>query len=166
MTSWERGRWAHTDAGVAPWGRRSPFLPARGHGPGRIRGCALQQLRVGHDTKTARPGGKNPSSEQENSELPAPLSLHPGDIRTFVRRAKKPTRRKSAMEVRVQLKVCEGCGCLWFRSQMEESVYCGGCATRLREFPSPQTRKRPGRRPHQAAVARIWAVAAADGGVQ
>ena len=70
------------------------------------------------------------------------------------------------MEVCVQLKVCEGCGCLWFRSQTEENVYCRDCMTRLRDFPSPQTRKRPGRRPRQTAVARIWAVAEATGGAR
>jgi hypothetical protein len=70
------------------------------------------------------------------------------------------------MEVRVHLKICEGCGCLWFRNQNEESVYCRDCVTRLREFPSPQTRKRPGRRPGQKTVARVWAVAAATGGAR
>ena len=28
------------------------------------------------------------------------------------------------MEVRVQLKICEGCGCLWYRAQTLGSVYC------------------------------------------
>jgi len=70
------------------------------------------------------------------------------------------------MEFCVQLKVCEGCGCLWFRCQSKEDVYCRHCVTRLRDFPSPQSRKRPGRRPRPAAVARIWAVAEASGGRQ
>jgi hypothetical protein len=69
------------------------------------------------------------------------------------------------MEVRVQLKVCEGCGCLWYRAQTHESVYCKGCESKLRTFPSPQSRKRRGRPPRKH-LARIWAVAEAAGGAQ
>jgi hypothetical protein len=29
------------------------------------------------------------------------------------------------MELRVHLKVCEGCGCLWYRAQNQESVLQG-----------------------------------------
>lgn len=64
------------------------------------------------------------------------------------------------MEMSVQLKICEGCGCLWYRIQTEGSVYCKDCKTKLREFPSPETRKRPGRKP----LPRVWA-AAVSGGV-
>ena len=69
------------------------------------------------------------------------------------------------MEVRVQLKVCEGCGCFWYRAQGEQNVYCRECKTRLREFPSPASRKRRGR-PVKQMVARIWAVAEAAGGAE
>ena len=69
------------------------------------------------------------------------------------------------MELRVQLKICERCGCLWYRSQEEENVYCRQCLTRLREFPSPASRKRRGRPPGRQ-VARIWAVAEAMGGAE
>jgi hypothetical protein len=62
------------------------------------------------------------------------------------------------MDLRVQLKICEGCGCLWYRPQTEESVYCKDCATKLREFPSPESRKRRGR-PVKNPVPTIWAVA-------
>ena len=31
------------------------------------------------------------------------------------------------MELRVHLKVCEGCGCLWYRAQTIGSVYCREC---------------------------------------
>ena len=62
------------------------------------------------------------------------------------------------MELRVHLKVCESCGCFWYRSQGEESVYCTECKTRLQGFPSPESRKRRGR-PAKQVVARIWAVA-------
>jgi hypothetical protein len=58
------------------------------------------------------------------------------------------------MEMSVQLKICEGCGCLWYRAQAEGSVYCKECKQKLREFPEPETRKRPGRR----SLPRVWAV--------
>lgn len=67
------------------------------------------------------------------------------------------------MEVRVHLKVCEGCGCLWFRAQTQVGVYCRACAEKLREFPSPESRKRrgrPTRKPHM----KVWKEAEAVGG--
>lgn len=72
------------------------------------------------------------------------------------------------MELRVQLKICEGCGCLWYRAQSEGSVYCRGCEVKLREFPTPESRKRrgrPGGPPTRRGV-RILAVAAEMGGAQ
>jgi len=62
------------------------------------------------------------------------------------------------MEMRVQLKICEGCGCLWYRTQTQGSVYCKGCEIKLRDFPSPESRKRRGRPPRRQ-LARVWAVA-------
>lgn len=52
------------------------------------------------------------------------------------------------MELRLELKVCEGCGCLWYRIQNQETVYCKECEIRLREFPVPtsQRRRRTSRR--------------------
>jgi uncharacterized Zn finger protein (UPF0148 family) len=67
------------------------------------------------------------------------------------------------MELRVQLKICEGCGCLFFRTETEGKIYCRGCETKLRDFPSPESRKRRGR-PGRKTIPRIWAVAA--GGVR
>jgi uncharacterized Zn finger protein (UPF0148 family) len=69
------------------------------------------------------------------------------------------------MEVRVQLKVCEGCGCLWYRAQTHGSVYCKECETKLKNFPSPESRNRRGR-PGRRQLARVWAVAEAEGGAQ
>lgn len=66
------------------------------------------------------------------------------------------------MELRVYLKVCEGCGCLWFRAQTQGSVYCNSCEAKLRNFPSPESRRRPGRKP----LLRLWAVADEAGGAQ
>jgi hypothetical protein len=70
------------------------------------------------------------------------------------------------METRVQLKICESCGCLWYRAQFQQgSVYCKQCETKLKEFPSPESRKRPGR-PTRKRLIKIWAVAAAVGGAE
>ncbi len=69
------------------------------------------------------------------------------------------------MEVRVQLKICEGCGCLWYRAQTEVSVYCRECRNRLRTFPPPESRKRRGR-PGRKRLARVCAVAETAGGAQ
>lgn len=60
------------------------------------------------------------------------------------------------MELRVQLKVCEGCGCLWFRSQCQATVYCRECDIKLKGFPSPESRKRRGR-PSRKSPARVFA---------
>lgn len=67
------------------------------------------------------------------------------------------------MELRVHLKVCEGCGCLWLRAQDQNKVYCCHCESRLREFPSPESRKRRGR-PPRMTLPRAWAVADECGG--
>ena len=69
------------------------------------------------------------------------------------------------MELRVQLKICEGCGSLWYRSQSEESVYCRACKTRLRDFPTPQSRRRRGR-PRRHPVTLTWTAAAVLGGAE
>jgi hypothetical protein len=69
------------------------------------------------------------------------------------------------MELRVQLKVCEGCGCLWYRTQNLGTVYCRSCETKLLDFPAPESRKRRGR-PLRKPVLSVWAVAEAAGGVR
>lgn len=69
------------------------------------------------------------------------------------------------MELRVQLKVCEGCGCLWYRSHTQGTVYCKDCRKKLRVFPSPDSRKRRGR-PVQQCLSTVWAVAEVAGGAQ
>ena len=69
------------------------------------------------------------------------------------------------MELRVHLKICEGCGCLWYRVQTQGTVYCHRCEAKLREFPTPETRKRRGR-PNRKVIAGIWAVATETGGAR
>jgi len=65
------------------------------------------------------------------------------------------------MEMRIQLKVCEGCGCLWYRCQGEPRVYCAGCDKRLKEFPTAESRKRRGR-PRKARLTTVLAVESKD----
>lgn len=61
------------------------------------------------------------------------------------------------MELRVHLKVCEGCGCLWYRLQDEVSVYCASCNVRFKDFPKPQSRKHKGR-PKKTTLPTVFAV--------
>jgi hypothetical protein len=69
------------------------------------------------------------------------------------------------MELRVHLKICEGCGCLWYRAQTQGSVYCKACEARLRDFPSPESRKRRGRPPRKPLV-QTWAMSEVTGGAE
>jgi predicted amidophosphoribosyltransferase len=69
------------------------------------------------------------------------------------------------MEVRIQLKICEGCGCLWYRPQTQESIYCKNCKAKLQYFPAPDSRKHRGR-PKLRQLTTIWAVAEVPGGAQ
>ena len=66
------------------------------------------------------------------------------------------------MELRVQLKVCEGCGCLWYRAESQGTVYCRDCEVKLKDFPSPESRKRRGRPPRKTLV-RICGMVAIGG---
>jgi len=65
------------------------------------------------------------------------------------------------MELRVHLKVCEGCGCLWYRLQDELRVYCTSCNERFKDFPAPQGRKRKGR-PRKITLPTVFAVHASS----
>lgn len=69
------------------------------------------------------------------------------------------------MEVCVQIKVCEACGCLWYRTQHQGNVYCSKCEVELEKFPKPETRKQRGRPPRKRLL-NIWAVAAVAGGAE
>lgn len=53
--------------------------------------------------------------------------------------------KRTMMYLRLELKVCEGCGALWLRSQPKNTVYCKHCAVRLASFPA--RRKHAGGRP-------------------
>jgi hypothetical protein len=69
------------------------------------------------------------------------------------------------MDICVQLKICEGCGCLWYRAQTLGSVYCKECETKLRDFPAPNPRKVRGR-PSRKMLANVWAAVQALGGAE
>lgn len=47
-------------------------------------------------------------------------------------------------DVRVEVKVCEGCGALYLRAAgplvERRGVYCRGCERRLADFPTPRRR--------------------------
>lgn len=43
--------------------------------------------------------------------------------------------------LRMDLKVCEGCGALWVRPSAAPEVYCHRCAQRLAEFPAARRRR-------------------------
>ncbi len=43
--------------------------------------------------------------------------------------------------LRLELKICEGCGVLWLRSGKIDGCYCKGCSARLAEFPAPNPAK-------------------------
>jgi hypothetical protein len=42
--------------------------------------------------------------------------------------------------LRLELKVCEGCGGLWVRRQGRSNPYCVGCSERLTDFPKRSRR--------------------------
>lgn len=52
--------------------------------------------------------------------------------------------------LRLDLKICEGCGALWLRTGIEAGVYCRLCSARLLQFP-PSKGRHPGGRPRRGA---------------
>jgi hypothetical protein len=46
-------------------------------------------------------------------------------------------------DLRMDLKVCEGCGALWLRTIEWGGIYCRGCRTKLAEFPVARGRRAP-----------------------
>lgn len=48
--------------------------------------------------------------------------------------------------LRMDLKVCEGCGVLWLRTAPLDGVYCDGCARKLMEYPAALGRRAKMRR--------------------
>jgi uncharacterized Zn finger protein (UPF0148 family) len=54
--------------------------------------------------------------------------------------------------LQVFLKVCEGCGILWFRAQNSIDVYCPACAQRMRSLPPVRPSRRHPRRGRPASA--------------
>lgn len=44
--------------------------------------------------------------------------------------------------LRLQLKVCEGCGGLWLRTQGRTNIYCSICEGKFQSLPKPTLRRR------------------------
>lgn len=65
--------------------------------------------------------------------------------------------------LRMELKVCEGCGALWVRPSAHPEVYCPSCARRLADFPPPRRRHSA---QSTAGRRRGCAAAAVDGGAR
>jgi len=116
------------------------------------------------DQKKRENAGGYPPSGQKNSELPIPILSTPRkqDVKANPSGGNRE-HGDFVMELRVHLKICEGCGCLWYRAQTQGSVYCRECEIKLKDFPSPESRKRRGR-PGRKSLVRVWAVAEATGG--
>jgi hypothetical protein len=57
--------------------------------------------------------------------------------------------------LRMDIKVCEGCGALWLRAQTADGIYCKTCRARLSALPAAKGRRRPlgPRKPRLAALA-------------
>jgi hypothetical protein len=60
--------------------------------------------------------------------------------------------------VRVQLKVCEGCGGLWFRTQSAEDVYGRCCAGKLAQHARAKREQRQERRAKRHQMSLLQAV--------
>src|SRR5580698_1344878 len=91
-----------------------------------------------------------------------PLSSHyPAAVGSDrLRRGRTHLSGETVMDLRVHLKVCEACGCLWYRAQIDAKVYCTQCHERFKDFPTPESRKRRGR-PRKVTLPTVFAVAAA-----
>jgi hypothetical protein len=47
--------------------------------------------------------------------------------------------------LRLELKICEGCGVLWLRTGSIDGAYCVNCCAHLSSFPAPVGRHAGGR---------------------
>jgi hypothetical protein len=50
--------------------------------------------------------------------------------------------------LRLELKVCEGCGVLWLRTGVGDGAYCQNCAFQLSAFPAFRGRHAGRRKPY------------------
>ncbi len=49
------------------------------------------------------------------------------------------------MDTYVELKTCEACGSIFMRPSTQINPYCARCTEMLKDFPTPESRKRRGR---------------------
>ncbi|HEX9202178.1 MAG TPA: hypothetical protein VF865_21650 [Acidobacteriaceae bacterium] len=66
--------------------------------------------------------------------------------------------------LRLELKVCEGCGVLWLR-MVNGGAYCAACSLQLSNFPAPKG-KRAGGRPRLARSSATFATHRRPAGVR
>ena len=69
-------------------------------------------------------------------------------------------------DLRMELKVCEGCGALWVRTGATAGVYCRSCAGRLSQFPAPKSRRVSKIRVRHGAQSSSGGVVAIAGGAR
>jgi NADH pyrophosphatase NudC (nudix superfamily) len=65
------------------------------------------------------------------------------------------------MKLFVDLKICEGCGSLWYRPSGGATVYCSSCSEKLGEFPSPRVRTQAGGRKKKRQSTAVFLVSQA-----
>jgi hypothetical protein len=125
----------------------------------------FQDLRAMSMTFNMRAQAAIPYREHRNLSSLAGLFSPREKTRMTITRGRGSEHGERVMELRVQLKVCEGRGCLWYRAQTQQGVYCKECEVKLKDFPTPDSRKRRGR-PGRKPLIRIWAAIEATGGTQ
>jgi hypothetical protein len=68
--------------------------------------------------------------------------------------------------LRLELKVCEGCGALFFRQVSIDGPYCPACAHHLAGFPPTRLKHAGGRPRHTGPVTRRSLQRRCNGGAQ
>jgi hypothetical protein len=68
--------------------------------------------------------------------------------------------------LRLELKVCEGCGALWLRSELVDGVYCRACSCHLSNFPAAKEKHAGGRPCRLARASACFASHARAGGAR
>ena len=111
----------------------------------------FQDLRAMSMTKNKRAKAAIPHQDMRILSCPAWFSSPRGTTATKKSAGRRREYGESVMELRVQLKICEGCGCLWYRAQTQGMFIAEECEVKLKDFPSPESRKRRGRPAPQAA---------------
>jgi hypothetical protein len=99
----------------------------------------------------------SPSRAKDSCKTTNPSNCPAAPRKTLTIRGSINVYGDKVMDLRVHLKICEACGCLWYRTQLETRVYCTACDHRFKDFPTPQSRKRRGR-PRKLSLPTVYAV--------